>query len=218
MVMCFSTVSHADDKTVQSAKIIHEDINQKPVNIFLEDVTLLLPPELASLLDQNSETFLKDANFRIKDDYWYRKVMPKDVFRRRLELITINDPAELASQLGGTVRYIFEISLRPSNNDVMGELLKKNLREIPIKWKSEKVVIKYDGYNGQPIAEVLDDLYRVNKSSKANLYPEMVINTAKLWTAIWKKGGGNTPLVTKTIEHKPIEIEFRKSTPMPVRR
>lgn len=193
-----------EEKSV-NGMIIHDSSNLKLIYNFVEDVVSLLPPEMVQALEPNLEMMLKEADFKIRNDYWKQKVISRNEFKEQLESISIKDDTELASQLGNSVRHIFEIALRPNNNDVMGEGLNKNLKEIPNRWKNEKITIHYSGYQGQSIDTILGTLYEMKKRNKTSLYPDLVILTADLWSAIWQKGGGKTRLVAKTFIRKPFE-------------
>ncbi len=224
IVMCIVTMNEysfaLEEKTINGS-IVHDSSNLKLVNNFVEDVVSLLPPEMIQMLEPHLDKLLQEADFKIRDDYWKRKVISQNVFKERLESISIKDDAELASQLGSSVKHIFEIALHPNGNDVMGEGLKKNLKEVPNKWKNEKYVVNYLGYKGQSIDAILATLYEMKKYNKNSLYPNLVTTTADLWSAIWQKGGGNTQLVTKTFVRKPPYFDIKKnagpSTPPPRR-
>jgi hypothetical protein len=211
-LVALTTVSFAFEDKKESGVIIHDSSNLKLVNNFVEDVVSLLPPEMVKTLDPYLDILAKEANFVVRDDYWRRKVISQDDFKRRLESITIKDGAVLAGQLGENVKPIFEIALRPNGSDVMGDGLKKNLKEALTGWKNGKHVINYTGYNDQTLDAILVTLYGYAKYKKTSLYPELVMTTADLWTAIWKRGGGETQLVAKSIIRKPADINFRKNS------
>lgn len=131
-------------------------------------------------------------------------------FRSRLGSISIKNSDELASQLGRTVEYIFEIAMRPNSDDMMNEGLKRNLKYALNKLRNEKYVVNYDGYKGQSVDAILASLYEMKKHNKVNLYPSLVTTTADLWSAIWQRGGGKTEQVTKTFVRQP--ADFRRGT------
>jgi hypothetical protein len=210
-IVALSSFSFALEEKIENGVIIHDSSNVKLVNSFVEDVVTLLPPEMVKTLEPHLDILTKEANFTVRDDYWRRKVITLNNFKGRLELIPIKDGAVLASQLGEYVKPIFEIALRPNGSDVMGEGLKKNLKEALTGWKNGKHVINYTGYKDQPLEVVLGTLYGFAKYNKSTLYPELVITTANLWSAIWKNGGGETQMVAKSIIRKPAEFNFRKS-------
>lgn len=210
-----------EEKTVNGT-IVHDSTNPKFVFNFVEDVVSLLPTDMVQMLEPYQEALKREANFVIRDDYWRRKVIGKDDFRTRLEAISTGDGNELASQLGGTVKNIFEIALRPNSSDIMGDGLKKNMREAPTRWKNGKYLVNYEGYKGQSIDSILGNLYDYNMRDKTNLYPDLVRTTADLWSAIWQRNGGKMQLVVKTFVRKPADINFRKNpgfnyTPTPRR-
>lgn len=198
------------EKTVDGM-IVHDSSNSKLINNFVEDVMTLLPPEMVKALEPRLALLSKEANFSIRDDYWRRKVIGLNDFKERLESISIKDNSELASQLGGSVKHIFEIALRPNDSDVMGDKLKQNLKEALVRWKNEKHLVSYDGYTGQSLDTILGALYGLNTYNTTSLYPELVITTANLWSAIWQRGGGETQLVTKSFIRKPADINLRKN-------
>jgi hypothetical protein len=202
-------------------KIIHDSSHPKITSMFIEDVVSLLPLEMAQILEPNLETMLKEAEFNVRDDYWKRKVIGKNNFKVRLESISIKDGTELASQLGGSVKHIFEIALHPNNSNISGEGLRKNLRDVPNSWKNGIFEVKYQGYQGQSVDVILTSLYEMKKRNKTSLYPDLVVTTAELWSSIWQKGGGRVQIVTKTFVRKPMALNFRKnagpSTPPPRR-
>ncbi len=210
-LVALANVSFAFEDKKESGVIIHDSSNQKLVNNFVEDVVSLLPPEMVKTLDPYLDILAKEANFVVRDDYWRRKVISQDDFKIRLESITIKDGAVLAGQLGENVRPILEIALRPNGSDVMGDGLKKNLKEALTGWKNGKHLINYTGYKDQTLDAILSTLYGYAKYKKTSLYPELVMTTADLWTAIWKRGGGETQLVAKSIIRKPADINFRKN-------
>lgn len=206
-----ATVSFAIEDNKDAGMIIHDSSNPKLVNNFVEDVVTLLPAEMVKTLEPYLDTLSREANFPVRDDYWRRKVISQDDFRRRLESIPIKDGAALAGQLGETVKPIFEIALRPNGSDVMGDGLKKNLKEALTGWKNGKYVINYTGYKDQSLDAILATLYGYAQYKKSSLYPELVMTTADLWTAIWKKGGVETQSPAKTIIRKPADMNFRKN-------
>lgn len=195
-----------EEKTV-NVVIVHDSSNPKLINNFIEDVVSLLPPEMIQTLEPHLETLNREADFNVRDDYWRRKVIGKDVLKVQLEGISIKDGNELASQLGGSVRHIFEVTLRPNSADLMNDGLKKNLKEIPTRWKSNTFLVEYKGYNGQSLDTILNTLYEYNKSQKMTLYPELVKTTADLWSAIWQRGGGKTELIAKSFLRRPMDIK-----------
>jgi hypothetical protein len=207
----FVTVSFAFEDKKESGVIIHDSSNTKLVNNFIEDVVSLLPGEMVKTLEPYLDTLAREANFPVRDDYWRRKVISQDEFKRRLESITIKDGAALAGQLGETVKPIFEVALRPNGSDMMGDGLKKNLKEALTGWKNGKHVINYTGYKDQYLDAILAILYGYAQYKKTTLYPELVMTTADLWTAVWKRGGGVTQPMAKTIVRKPADLNFRKN-------
>ncbi|MDA8430531.1 MAG: hypothetical protein M0T70_14860 [Geobacteraceae bacterium] len=210
MVAANSSVFALEEKVVNGT-IVHDSLHPKLVTTFVEDVVSLLPPEMIQALEPYLETLNREANFNIRDDYWRRKVISMAEFKSRLEGISIQNGNELASQLGGSVVHIFEIALRPNGNDVMSEGLKKNLREVPNRWKNDKFTVAYDGYSGQSLDAILSTLYDYNKRQKMTLYPDLVKTTANLWSAVWQRGGGKTDLVAKTFVRKPLDIDVKKT-------
>lgn len=216
-IVALSSFSFALEEKFENEVVIHDTSNVKLVNSFVEDVVSLLPSEMVKTLEPHLDVLTKEANFTVRDDYWRRKAIPLNDFKGRLESIPIKDSAVLARQLGENVKPIFEIALRPNGSDVMGDGLKKNLKEALTGWKNGKHVINYTGYKDQSLEAVLGNLYGFAKYNKSTLYPELVITTANLWSAIWKNGGGETPMVTKSIIRKPADINFRKN-PAPVYR
>ncbi|MDD2733661.1 MAG: hypothetical protein PHF56_06940 [Desulfuromonadaceae bacterium] len=214
MVAANSSALALDEKMV-NGMIVHESSNPKLITNFIEDVVSLLPPEMVQALEPHLETLNKAAVVNVRDDYWRRKVIDLKDFKGRLESISIKEGAELASQLGGSVNNIFEIALRPNNSDMTGDGLKINLKEALTSWKNGKHIVSYNGYKGQSLDALIDNLYDLKKSNKKTLYPELVKTTADLWSAIWQRGGGKTELVTKSFVRKPAELNFRKSSPAP---
>ena len=212
VMVALSSFSFALEEKIENGVIVHDSSNVKLVNNFVEDVVSLLPPEMVKTLEPHLDILTKEANFTVRDDFWRRKVIPLNDFKGRLESISIRDGAVLASQLGENVRPIFEIALRPNGSDVMGDGLKKNLKEALTGWKNGKHVINYTGYKDQSLEVVLGTLYGFAKYNKPTLYPELVITTANLWSAVWKNGGGETPMVAKSIIRKPADFNFRKGT------
>ncbi len=170
----------------------------------------LLPPDMLQALEPHREVVLKEARFNVRGDYWRRKVIGMNDFKRRLELISIKDSYELASQLGSSVEHIFEIAMRPNGDDMMNEGLQRNLKDVLKRWRNEKYVVNYLGYKGQSVDAILASLYEMKKYSKTNLYPDLVTTTADLWSAIWQRGGGKTQLVTKIFVRKPVDLNLRK--------
>lgn len=199
-----------EEKTVNGT-IIHDSTNPKFVYSFVEDVTSLLPTDMVQVLEPYHGALKREANFVIRDDYWRRKAIGKDDFRTRLEAISTGDGNELASQLGGTVKNIFEIALRPNSPDIMGDGLKKNMREVQNLWRNGKYLVNYEGYKGQSIDSILGNLYDYSMRDKTSLYPDLVKTTADLWSAIWQRNGGKMQLVVKTFVRKPADINFRKN-------
>jgi len=221
IVLCIvasNDYSFALEEKIVSGMTVHDSTNLRLINNFIEDVVSLLPPEMVQALEPNLETMLKEADFNVRDDYWKRQVISKKNFKGRLESISIENDAELASQLGSSVKLIFEIALRPNNSDVMGDRLKKNLKEVPNRWNKGKYVVNYSGYKGQSIDTILSSFYEMKKKNKLNLYPELVTTTADLWSAIWQRGGGQSQLVTKVFVRKPVFFDFRKSTAPGIRK
>lgn len=212
-IVAFSNFSYALEEKIENGVIIHDSSNVKLVISFVEDVVSLLPLEMVKTLEPHLDILTKEANFTVRDDFWRRKVIPLNDFKGRLESIPIKDGAVLASRLGEYVKPIFEIALRPNGSDVMGEGLKKNLKEALTGWKNGKHVINYTGYKDQSLEVVLGTLYGFAKYNKSTLYPELVITTANLWSAVWRNGGGETLMIAKSIIRKPAELNFRKSPP-----
>lgn len=218
-IVALSCFSFALEEKIENGVIVHDSSNVKLVNSFVEDVVSLLPAEMVKTLEPHLDILTKEANFTVRDDYWRRKVIPLNDFKGRLESIPIKDGAVLARQLGENVKPIFEIALRPNGSDVMGDGLKKNLKEALTGWKNGKHVINYTGYKDQSLEIILGTLYGFAKNNKSALYPELVVTTADLWSAVWKHGGGETPMVTKSIIRKPADINFRKgAAPAPTYR
>jgi len=198
------------DEKIVDGMIIHESSSPKLIDNFVYDVLSLLPPDMLQALEPHHATLIRDARFNVRDDYWRREVIGMADFKSRLDSISIKNSNELASQLGKTVEYIFEIAMRSNSDDLMNEGLKRNLKDALNKWRNEKYVVNYDGYKGQSVDVILASLYEMKKYNKINLYPDLVTTTADLWSAIWQRGGGKTQLVTKTFVRKP--ADFRKGT------
>lgn len=192
--------------------IVHENSNPTLIDNFVEDVLSLLPPDMYQALEPHREALLREARFNVSGGYWRRKVIGMNEFRGQLESISIKDSSELASQLGRSVENIFEIAMRPNDDDMMNEGLERNLKDVLKRWKNEKYVVSYHGYKGQSVDVMLASLYEMKKYSKTNLYPDLVTTTADLWSAIWQRGGGKTQLVAKTFVRKPVHLEFKKGT------
>lgn len=192
--------------------IVHDSSNPKLITTFVEDVISLLPPEMAQALEPHLEVLNREAGFNVRDDYWRSKVISRDDFKKRLESISTKDGNELASQLGSSVKHVFEIALRPDGLDILNEGLKKNLREVPNRWNNGTFTVAYDGYNGQSLDIILDTLYEYNKRQKMTLYPDLVKTTADLWSAVWQRSGGKTELVAKSFVRKPAVLNFRKTS------
>lgn len=219
LIMLFIVAANSSalalEEKMVNGMIVHESTNPKLIANFIEDVVSLLPLEMVQTLEPHLETLNKAASVNVRDDYWRRNVIDLKNFKGRLESISIEEGAELASQLGGSVNHIFEIALRPNNSDVTGDGLKKNLKEALTSWKNGNHVVSYNGYKGQSLDALLDNLYDLKKSNKKTLYPELVKTTADLWSAIWQRGGGKTELVHKSFVRIPAELNFRKSSPVP---
>ena len=199
-----------EEKAVNGT-IVHDSSNPKLLTNFVEDVVSLLPPEMFQALEPHLETLNREAGFDVRDDYWRRNVISMSDFKKRLEEISIKDANKLASQLGGSVKHIFEIALRPIGLDILNEGLKKNLKEVPNRWKYDKFTVIYGGYSGQQIDAILSTLYEYNQRQKMTLYPELVKTTADLWSATWQRGGGKVELISKSFVRMPAEINFRKT-------
>lgn len=198
-----------EEKTVKGT-IIHDSSNAKLITNFVEDVVSLLPPDMVQTLEPYFDTLNREANFVVRDDYWRSKVIDRDYFKSRLEAISTKDGKTLASQLGGNVKHIFEIALRPNGADVMGDGLKKNLREVPNSWKNGKFTVVYEGYSGRSLDSILETLYEYNNREKRSLYPDLVKTTAEMWSSVWQKGGERMQVVTKTFVRKPADLDFWK--------
>jgi hypothetical protein len=192
--------------------IVHENSNPTLIDNFVEDVLSLLPPDMYQSLEPHREALLREARFNVSGGYWRRKVIGMNEFKGQLESISIKDRSELASQLGRSVENIFEIAMRPNDDDMMNEGLERNLKDVLKRWKNEKYVVNYHGYKGQSVDVILASIYEMKKYSKTNLYPDLVATTADLWSAIWQRGGGKTQLVAKTFVRKPVHLEFKKAT------
>lgn len=191
--------------------IVHDSSNPKLITTFVEDVVSLLPSEMVQALEPHFEVLNRNAGFNVRDDYWRSKVISRDDFKKRLEAIPTKDGNELASQLGGTVKHVFEIALSTNSHDVLKEGLKKNLREVPSRWSNGIFTVVYEGYNGQSLDNILGTLYEYNKRQKMTLYPDLVKTTADLWSAVWQRGGGKTELVAKSFVRKPTDFNFWKN-------
>lgn len=214
MLIIVATNSSAlalEEKKV-NGMIVHDSSNPKLITTFVEDVVSLLPPEMLQALEPHLEVLNREACFNVRDDYWRSKVISIDDFKKRLESISTKDGNELASQLGSSVKHVFEIALRPDGLDILNEGLKKNLREVPNWWSNDKFTVVYDGYCGQSVDVILSTLYEYNKRQKRTLYPELVKTTADLWSAIWQRGGGKTEQIAKSFVRRPPEFNFRKTT------
>lgn len=214
MLIIVATNSSAlalEEKKV-NGMIVHDSSNPKLITTFVEDVVSLLPPEMLQALEPHLEVLNREAGFNVRDDYWRSKVISIDDFKKRLESISTKDGNELASQLGGTVKHIFEIALSANSHDVLKVGLKKNLREVPNRWNNGTFTVAYDGYNGQSLDIMLATLYEYNKRQKMTLYPDLVKTTADLWSAVWQRGGGKAELVAKSFVRKPAVLNFRKNS------
>jgi hypothetical protein len=215
-ILALNNFSFALEEKVVDGMIIHESGSLKFTDNFVDDVLSLLPPDMLQALEPHQATLSREARFNVRDDYWRRGVVGMDDFKSSLGSISIKNSNELASQLGRSVEHIFEIAMRPKGDDMMNEGLKRNLKNVLSKWRNEKYVVNYDGYKGQSVDAILASLYEMKKTSKINLYPDLVTTTADLWSAIWQRGGGKTQLVTKTFVRKP--TEFRKGTVPSIRK
>lgn len=198
------------EEKIVDGMIVHDSSSPKLIDNFVYDVLSLLPPDMLQALEPHQATLSREARFNVRDDYWRRGVIGMADFKSRLDSISIKDSSELASKLGRTVEFVFEIAMRSNSDDQMNEGLKRNLKYALNKLKNEKYVVNYDGYKGQSVDAILASLYEMKKYNKINLYPDMVTTTADLWSAIWQRGGGKTQLVTKTFVRKP--ADFRKGT------
>ena len=116
IVICIVTMNEysfaLEEKTINGS-IVHDSSNPNLVNNFVEDVVSLLPPEMVQALEPNLETMLKEADVRVRDDYWKRKVISLNDFKVRLESISIKYETELASQLGSSVKHILKLLCNP---------------------------------------------------------------------------------------------------------
>lgn len=216
LIMLFIVATNSSALALEEKKvnglIVHDSSNPKLITTFVEDVVSLLPSEMVQALEPHFEVLNREAGFNVRDDYWRGKVIGRDDFKKRLEAIPTKDGNELASQLGGTVKHIFEIALSANSHDVLKEGLKKNLREVPSRWSNGIFTVVYEGYNGQSLDIILDTLYEYNKRQKMTLYPDLVKTTADLWSSVWQRGGGKTELVAKSFVRKPPVLNFRKTT------
>lgn len=209
-IVASNSSAFALEEKIVDGMVIHDSSSPKLIDNFVYDVLSLLPPDMLQTLEPHHATMIKAARFNVRDDYWRRGVIGITEFKSRLGSISIKDSNELASQLGRTVEYIFEIAMRSNSDDVMHEGLKRNLKYALNKLRNEKYVVNYDGYKGQSVDVILVSLYEMKKYRKTNMYPDLVTTTADLWSAIWLRNGGKTQLVKKTFMRQP--ADFRKGT------
>ncbi len=209
-VVALNNYSFALEEKKVDGIIVHDTGSLKLTDNFVEDVLSLLPPDMLQALEPHLTTLLAEARFNVRDDYWRQGVIGIDEFKRRLDSISIKNSNDLASQLGNSVKYIFEVAMRSNGDDLMHDGLKRNLKDALSKWRNEKFTVNYPGYKGQSVDAILVSLYEMKKHSKARLYPDLVTTTADLWSAIWQRGGGKTQQVSKAFVRKPTDFNFRK--------
>lgn len=170
---------------------IHDTETSDTVANFLEDVLALLPRELAESLDNDADILYKEAQPITHGKYWQKRLSTTETLIRdwallQRQIATSHD--QFALLFGATVPVIVEVAMIPKSYDPLHEQLQSNVKRFLRNGSYLRYLISYPGYRRQSIQEIVDRLQAMIMSRKDELYPELVILTADLWTTLWCYG------------------------------
>ncbi len=162
----------------------HESRNASVRENFMDDLVSLLPSDLASILGGHKITFLEYAVFPVRYDYWKRRIPGKDSFLKDCldnaqRLRNPKDPYNdsVTHLMGYSIRTILEIAFS------------SNLMSFVLNGNQQEYAVNYPGYKSQSLDSIVERLYQLRRNPKKEVYPQLVVATADLWTAIWKESG-----------------------------
>lgn len=174
----------------------HNSNDASVIENFMDDLVSLLPSDLATNLGANKQSFLEYAEFPIRYDYWKRRIPAKDTFKndcrdtvRRLSQPKDSYNDSVVHLLGFSIRTILEIAWSGNRYDPLNENLQRNLMEFVRNGNDEEYVVNYPGYTSQSLDSIVERLYQLRSTPRKEVYPQLVVATADLWTAIWKESG-----------------------------
>lgn len=215
LTFTFPAVASAMRVVHENGTEIHETTGETLIESFVDDVISLLPEDLALRLKIERSTLLRYASFTPRDNYWSSPASGKKSFIARHAGGNSGTGSEaLARNLGLTVQDIFEIAMTPADDDLLGERVRGNLVKILDKGRFETYAISYRGFHYQELTDIVDRLYSLQRFLKMDIYPEMVIVTADLWSALWQRSGhevNNLASSPKTFIRRP----FMSVMPLP---
>ena len=201
-LFCCSMCGHALAVEVKTENGIeyHESGNNKIAFTLLEDVLYLLPENIMDNLRPVLYQIMINADFSVDNEYWKKRKMSKAEFVQNYTDIQKQSEYE-GYRLGRSVKDIIEIALSPANDDAMNTQWQKNVTKFMRSARESKYTIKYEGYNNETLENLTDQLYDLNLCEKESIYPNIVVVTAKLWIAIFKKNnttyGNNVSFVRR---------------------
>jgi hypothetical protein len=193
----------------------HETTGEGIVTSFVEDTITLLPPYIIKMMKLNIENLVKTSEFRVGSDYWRRKIISKSKFKENYERI-INERKNgahdnvIVEQLGKTVRDIFEVSMSVEKPDPMNEIVQQNMLTYLNSGNKVESEVNYSGYKTESLDVLIDQLFENRKSlKKSDMYAQMIVVTAKLWTHIWNVTGNQVTELSQRFTRKQFQIRTK---------
>jgi TPR repeat protein len=175
----------------------HESKGSSVRENFMDDLVSLLPSDLASILGANKKTFLEYGAFPVRYDYWKRRIPGKDAFTKdcRDNIRRLRNPIDsyndsVTHLLGYSIRTILEIALSSNRYDPLNEDLQSNLMSFLLSGNEQEYAVNYPGYQSQSLDSIVERLYQLRSIPRREVYPQLVVATADLWTAIWNEKSG----------------------------
>ena len=188
---------------------VHETAEDSPLVYFVDDVISLLPTDLVTALENNWKAFVENAFFMVKNSYWRRRIPFKEEvtaeYRLIIQRLTSSEDDynhNIGYLLGGTIRPILEIALRPNHADVMNIRLEENLRQFVRNSTIQEVVVHYPGYSPQTLETAVERLYSLSSVHGDAQYQQLVMVTADLWLTIWRESGREIKQIPYTFVRK----------------
>jgi len=182
---------------LEHIQFAHVSAGASVMENFIEDVVALLPSDLVSILGAHKKTFLEYGAFRVRYDYWQRRVPEKADFIKdcQTSISRLRNPRDsyndsLTHLMGYSIRTIVEIALSGVNRfDPLKDDLQRTMMTFVMTGNDREYAVSYPGYTVQSLDSAVERLYELRTVSKENMYPQLVTATADLWVTIWRESG-----------------------------
>jgi hypothetical protein len=206
ILIIFQEVVFANEKTVKA-----RTSGGNTINNFINDIIMLLSPEISESLLKKYDCINRGSQFVVSDRYWQTSRVDKRSFYDYIQKLKFDNNGISCSDASDIIRNVIEIGNSPSYYDPLGDGIKKNLQEF-LKYEiSNKMIIKYDGYEQASFKDSFDQLFVLTKYKVSDKYPRLVLIAANLFSYIWVNNGKMIGTEKVAYVREPFHIEFNNS-------